>query len=107
MDTENAEQYVDVVLALSIMVGVMQLCMGIFRLGVITSFLADPVLSGFTNAAAVLVSTSQLKHLVGMVCLSPLVVQMTSSLKLVACPGYSCVWRVSKVLVCGGALQAN
>ena len=38
----------------------------ILSAGAIASFLSDSVLQGFTSAAAVLISTSQLKHLLGM-----------------------------------------
>ena len=47
------------VLVLSAMVGVVQCAMGMLGMGVLASFLSDAVLSGFTNAAAILVSTSQ------------------------------------------------
>ena len=42
-----------------------QLAMGIFRLGFITVYLSDPLISGFTTAAAVHVVTSQIKNIFG------------------------------------------
>ncbi|MCO6439649.1 MAG: sulfate permease [Nitrococcus mobilis] len=39
--------------------------LGIFRLGVLVNFISHPVLSGFTSGAAVLIITSQIKHLLG------------------------------------------
>lgn len=51
---------------LSLMVGGMQLLMGLGRLGFLTSFLSHPVLSGFTSAAALIIGASQLKHLLGL-----------------------------------------
>jgi SulP family sulfate permease len=51
--------------ALALMVGVMRIGLGVARLGFMVSFLSRPVLSGFTSAAAILIGTSQLKHLLG------------------------------------------
>jgi SulP family sulfate permease len=50
---------------LAIMVGLLRIALGIGRLGFMVSFLSRPVLSGFTSAAAILIGTSQLKHLLG------------------------------------------
>jgi len=40
--------------------------MGLFRLGFIAVYLSDPLISGFTTGAAVLVFTSQIKHILGL-----------------------------------------
>jgi SulP family sulfate permease len=50
---------------LAVMVGLMRVALGVGRLGFLVGFLSRPVLSGFTSAAALLISASQLKHLVG------------------------------------------
>jgi len=50
---------------LAVMVGLMRIALGVGRLGFMVSFLSRPVLSGFTSAAAILIATSQLKHLLG------------------------------------------
>ena len=50
---------------LALMVGVLRIALGVARLGFMVSFLSRPVLSGFTSAAAILIGTSQLKHLLG------------------------------------------
>lgn len=42
--------------------GSFQLAMGIFRLGFVTVYLSDPLISGFTTGAACHVFTSQIKH---------------------------------------------
>lgn len=39
--------------------------MGVFKLGFITIFLSDPLISGYTTGAAIHVFTSQLKHIAG------------------------------------------
>ncbi len=45
--------------------GLILLVLGLFRLGALVSFISHPVLSGFTSGAAVLIMTSQIKHLTG------------------------------------------
>ena len=42
-----------------------KLLMGIFKLGFITIFLSEPLVSGYTTGAAVVVFTSQLRHIIG------------------------------------------
>jgi SulP family sulfate permease len=58
--------YITLALALALLVGVMQLGMGVVRLGFLVHFLSHPVLSGFTSAAALVIAGSQLKHLLGL-----------------------------------------
>ncbi len=50
---------------LAIMVGVFQLSLGLFRLGVLVDFLSHPVVIGFTAAGAIIIGTSQLGKLFG------------------------------------------
>jgi SulP family sulfate permease len=57
--------YLSFAILLALMVGVIQLSMGVFRLGFLVNFLSHPVISGFTSAAAVIIGFSQLKHLFG------------------------------------------
>ena len=57
--------YVELTILLTLLVGVIQLAMGVFRLGFMTNFLSHPVISGFTSAAALIIGFSQLKHIVG------------------------------------------
>lgn len=45
--------------------GVIELLMGIVRLGFLVQFISRPVISGFTNAAALQISSGQLKALFG------------------------------------------
>ncbi|CAB4028337.1 sulfate transporter-like isoform X1, partial [Paramuricea clavata] len=49
---------------LCLVVGIMQTAMGFLRLGFITIFLSDPLISGFTTGAACWVFTSQIKHII-------------------------------------------
>src|SRR5688500_19993532 len=61
----DARVAVELAATLAIMVGLMRIALGVGRLGFLVTFLSRPVLSGFTAAAAILISTSQLKHLLG------------------------------------------
>ena len=47
------------------MVGMIQLALGMFKLGVVVNFLSHPVIVGFTNAAAIIIGLSQLNKLFG------------------------------------------
>jgi len=64
--TPGSETYIELAIILALMVGVIQLSMGLFRLGFLVSFLSHPVISGFTSAAALIIAFSQLKHLLGL-----------------------------------------
>jgi SulP family sulfate permease len=59
------DQYIFMAIALAFMMGVIQLTLGVFRLGFLVSFLSKPVISGFTSAAAIIIGLSQFKHLLG------------------------------------------
>ncbi|NNL02408.1 MAG: sodium-independent anion transporter, partial [Eudoraea sp.] len=59
------ENYIAMAILLAFMVGAIQLALGIFRMGYLVTFLAKPVISGFTSAAAMIIIFSQLKHLLG------------------------------------------
>jgi sulfate permease, SulP family len=61
----DPERYVALALLLALMVGVIQLAMGLLRFGFLTNFLSHPVLAGFTSAAALIIGASQLRHLLG------------------------------------------
>jgi len=57
--------YLTLAATLAIMVGLFQILLGIFRLGVLVDFLSHPVVVGFTNGAAIIIATSQLDKLFG------------------------------------------
>ena len=61
----DAERYLAAAVLLAAMVGVIQLAMGLLKLGYLVNFLSHPVLSGFTSAAALIIGLNQLKHLMG------------------------------------------
>ena len=61
----GSDQFISLAILLALMVGVIQLLLGLFRLGFMVNFLSHPVISGFTSAAALIIGFSQLKHLLG------------------------------------------
>ncbi|HSG10613.1 MAG TPA: sulfate permease [Gammaproteobacteria bacterium] len=61
----NQELYIAYAIMLALMVGIFQLSLGLLRLGVLVNFLSHPVVVGFTNAAAIIIGTSQLGKLFG------------------------------------------
>ena len=58
-------EYVSLALSLTFLAGLFQLAMGAARLGMLVNFISHAVLVGFTAAAALLIITSQMKHILG------------------------------------------
>eukprot|EP00117_Sycon_ciliatum_P018229 scpid38172/ scgid16926/ Sodium-independent sulfate anion transporter; Solute carrier family 26 member 11 len=56
---------VNYAVTLSLICGVVQLLMSMFRLGAMMSFISAPVISGFTSAAAITIAMGQVKHIFG------------------------------------------
>ncbi|MBI3775729.1 MAG: SulP family inorganic anion transporter [Gammaproteobacteria bacterium] len=65
MAEPGGAQYISLVLTLTFMVGVLQLIMGIARLGVLVNFISHTVVIGFTAGAAILIASSQFKNFLG------------------------------------------
>ncbi|HBU78501.1 MAG TPA: sodium-independent anion transporter [Muricauda sp.] len=61
----NKEDYITTVLFLTLLIGGLQLLMGILKMGFFVNFLSKPVISGFTSAAALLIGFGQLNHILG------------------------------------------
>lgn len=61
----GSEQFVALAIMLALLVGLVQLALGVFRLGVVVNFLSHPVIVGFTNAAAMIIGLSQVNKLIG------------------------------------------
>jgi SulP family sulfate permease len=60
-----SDQYVELALLLTLMVGVIQFALGALKLGTIVNFVSHPVILGFMNAAAIIIALSQLDMLLG------------------------------------------
>ncbi len=56
-----SEYYIEMVILVGFLAGVLQLLLGLFRLGFLVNFISQPVITGFTAAAAVIIFVSQLK----------------------------------------------
>ena len=63
--TAGTEGYIAYAVLLALIVGVFQLCLGILKLGLVVNFLSHPVVNGFTNAAAIIIASSQLSKMFG------------------------------------------
>ena len=63
--TAGSEGYIAYAMVLSFLVGVFQFLLGVLRLGLVVNFLSHPVVNGFTNAAAIIIATSQLEKMFG------------------------------------------
>ncbi|MBA2691370.1 MAG: sulfate permease [Rubrobacter sp.] len=61
----GTEEYISLALLLALMVGVLQLLIGLLRMGFITNFISHPVLSGFIYASAIVIILSQIGNLLG------------------------------------------
>jgi SulP family sulfate permease len=61
----GSEQFVALAVMMALLVGLVQLTLGLFRLGVVVNFLSHPVIVGFTNAAALIIGLSQLNKIFG------------------------------------------
>lgn len=61
----GSPDYVQLALTLTIMVGLIELVMGLARLGALVNFISHSVVVGFTAGAALLIASSQFKHFFG------------------------------------------
>ncbi|MDH5601223.1 MAG: SulP family inorganic anion transporter [Gammaproteobacteria bacterium] len=61
----SPEHYIALAMFLALLVGLFQLFLGVFRLGLVVNFLSHPVIVGFTNAAAMVIGLSQLSKIFG------------------------------------------
>lgn len=63
--TERDARRVEVAVVLTTLVGIIQIVFGLLRFGFVAIYLTEPLVRGFTTAAAVHVVISQLKYLLG------------------------------------------
>ncbi len=59
-------EYLSLAFLLALMVGVIQILMGLLRFGFVVNLLSRPVIFGFTSAAVITIAFSQLPELLGM-----------------------------------------
>lgn len=58
-------EFISLALTLTFLAGVYQLAFGIARMGSLVNFVSHTVVIGFTAGAAILIATSQMKHILG------------------------------------------
>jgi len=61
--TESKKCQIGVAMAVTFMVGVIQIALGILRCGFVTIYLSDPLTRALTMSAAIHVATSQIRHM--------------------------------------------
>jgi SulP family sulfate permease len=61
----GSPEYITLVILAGLLIGIAQFTMGLFRLGFLVNLLSNPVIMGFTSAAAIIIGVSQLKYLFG------------------------------------------
>ncbi|HSO99979.1 MAG TPA: SulP family inorganic anion transporter, partial [Thioalkalivibrio sp.] len=56
----GSDRFIEISVMLALLVGLLRLGLGVFRMGVIMNFVSQPVIVGFTNAAALIIGLSLL-----------------------------------------------
>ena len=62
----GSAQFVSYALVLTLIAGLIQLALGLARMGSLVNFISHTVVIGFTAGAAILIATSQLKYVLGL-----------------------------------------
>ncbi len=63
--TTGSPGYIAYAVLLALTVGAFQFALGALKLGLVVNFLSHPVVNGFTNAAAIIIASSQLSKMFG------------------------------------------
>ena len=63
--TAGSAEFIGYAVLLAFLVGLFQLALGVLRLGLVVNLLSHPVIVGFTNAAALIIASSQITRLLG------------------------------------------
>ncbi len=61
----DSTEFIALAIILALIIGLIQLLMGIFKLGFIMNFISHSVIAGFTTAAAIIIATTQIPSLGG------------------------------------------
>lgn len=64
--TPGTPEFIQLVLTMTFLAGVYQFAFGVARLGTLVNFVSHTVVVAFTAAAAILIATSQIKHVLGL-----------------------------------------
>ena len=63
--TAGSNEFIAYAIMLAFTVGIFQFLLGVLRLGLVVNILSHPVVNGFTNAAAIIIASSQFSKLFG------------------------------------------
>ena len=63
--TQGSADYATAAIAMTMMSGLMLMCMGLLRFGELANLLSHPVVSGFITASGVIIALSQMRHILG------------------------------------------
>ena len=63
--TPGSTEFINLVLALTLMAGLFQLLLAFFRFGTLVNFVSHSVVVGFTTGAAIVIASSQVKNILG------------------------------------------
>ncbi len=63
--TAGSAEFIAYSITLALTVGIFQFSLGVLRLGLVVNFLSHPVVNGFTNAAAIIIASSQFSKFFG------------------------------------------
>lgn len=58
-------EFIGLAIILALIIGLVQLLMGVFKLGFIMNFISHSVIAGFTTAAAIIIASTQIPNLFG------------------------------------------
>ncbi|MBW2659732.1 MAG: STAS domain-containing protein [Deltaproteobacteria bacterium] len=63
--TAGSPEFIAYSILLALIVGIFQFSLGVLKLGLVVNFLSHPVVNGFTNAAAIIIASSQFSKFFG------------------------------------------
>ncbi len=63
---QGSSEYLALAIALAFLVGIIEIGMGVLRMGFLVNFLSRSVISGFISGAAIIIGFSQVRHLLGL-----------------------------------------
>ncbi len=61
----ESEEFIQLAALLALLVGIFQLALGVLKLGFVMNFVSHAVVIGFSNAAAIIIASTQVPHLLG------------------------------------------
>jgi sulfate permease, SulP family len=63
--TAGSSEFIAYAILLAFLIGLFQFALGVLKLGLVVNFLSHPVVNGFTNAAAIIIASSQFSKFFG------------------------------------------